>query len=308
MSGGTLTRYREALIGGALVAVAAVLLASLLAGDPADAAKGGKGKGKYSITTKTFQISQPNNGQRLEVFCPGKSEPLGGGMITSPPAADGEGIYPHSYERLGQQSGYHISVILFDPSPSQTQARSVTLQVVCGPKYGKVQDPHQTLDLGPSDTKQAIAKCSGKRVLIGGGYQRTNFTHQGGIIATESHAISKKAWLVSAQGLGRFGGQATAIGYCVRSKKPLLREVTATTTVPPGGFATATTAACTGKRLLAFGGYATPGTGSILSTGGSFQNGAWSVSGYNTSSAPGTLTAHGYCLKTPPPRSTTAKG
>jgi hypothetical protein len=307
MSGGTLTRYRAPLIGGLLIALATALLIASLGGDPASAAKGGKAKGKYTITTKTFQISQPNDGQRLVVLCPGKSEPLGGGMITDPPAADGEGIYPHSYERLGQQSGYHITVILFDPSPAQTQTRSVSLQVVCGPKYGKVQDPHTTLDLGPNDTKQAIAKCAGKRVLIGGGYQRTNFTHQGGIIATETHAISKKAWLVSAQGLGRFGGQATAIGYCVRSKKPLLREVTATTQIAGGQFGTATTPPCTGKRLLAFGGYATPGTGSVLSTGGSFRNGAWSVSGYNTSSSPATLTAYGYCLKTPPPPSTTAK-
>jgi hypothetical protein len=293
---------------GLLLAVAAALLIALLGSGHADAAKPSTSKGKYSITTKTFTISQPNDGQRLVVLCPGKREPLGGGMITSPPAADGEGIYPHSYERLGQQSGYHITVILYDPSPGQTQARSVTLQVVCGPKYGKVQDPHTTLDLGPNDTKQAIAKCSGKRVLIGGGYQRTNFTHQGGIIATESHAISKKAWLVSADGLGRFGGQATAIGYCVRSKKPLLQEVTATTQIAGGAFGTATTPPCRGKRLLAFGGYATPGDGSILSTGGSFQNGAWSVSGYNTSGAPGTLTAHGYCLRTPAPASTTAKG
>jgi hypothetical protein len=308
MSGGTLTRYRAPIIVGLLLALAAILIAQLLGGGRADAAKSGKGKGKgkYSITTKTFQISQPNDGQRLLVLCPGKSEPLGGGMITDPPAADGEGIYPHSYERLGQQSGYHITVILFDPSPAQTQARSVTLQVVCGPKYGKVQDPHTTLDLGPNDTKQAIAKCAGKRVLIGGGYQRTNFTHQGGIIATESHAISKKAWLVTAHGLGRFGGQATSIGYCVRSKKPLLKEVTATIPVLPGQSATATTVPCPGKRLLAFGGFSTPADGTVLSTGGSFQNGAWSVSGYNTSLLPGTLTAYGYCLKTPPPSSTTA--
>jgi hypothetical protein len=283
---------------GLLLAFAALLLTQQLGGGKADAAKGGKpGKGRYSITTQSFSISQPNDGQRLTVLCPGKSEPLGGGMITDPLAADGEGIYPHSFERLGQQSGYHISVILFDPSPGQTQNRTVTLQVVCGPKFGKVSDPHTTLDLGANDTKQAIAKCPKGKRLIGGGYQRTNFTNTGGVLGTESHAISSKAWVVTAHGLGRFGGQATTIGYCVKSKKPLLQEVTATTQIPPGQPGTATTPACPGKRLLAFGGFSTPASGAVLSTGGSFQSGAWSVTGFNTSGSPAALTAYGYCLK-----------
>ena len=37
-----------------------------------------------------------------------------------PTGADGEGIYPHSYERLGAQRGWHISVVLLDPSPAST--------------------------------------------------------------------------------------------------------------------------------------------------------------------------------------------
>ena len=96
----------------------------------AKAAKKGKG---YSFTSKTFTMSQPNNGQRFTVSCPGKTEPLGGGMTTDAPDADGEAIYPHSYERLGRQSGYHISTILYDPSPGNTQPRRVKLTVLCGP-------------------------------------------------------------------------------------------------------------------------------------------------------------------------------
>ncbi|HEX2360367.1 MAG TPA: hypothetical protein VHH72_11190 [Solirubrobacterales bacterium] len=284
-----------------LAALAAVLAAQLLPDGRADAApvaEAAKKKKNYSVTSKSFRISRPNDGQRLTVLCPGKAEPLGGGMTTDPPDADGEGIYPHSYERLGRQSGYHISVILYDPSPAQTKTRTVTLQVQCGPKYGKVSPPHDILDLGPTDRKVAVAKCPGRRFLIGGGYQRTNFTNQGGILATESRAISAKSWQVSSVGLGKFGGQSVAIGYCVRTKKPPLQTVTETVPVPPRGFAVATTPPCPKKRELAFGGFSTPADGAVLSTGGSFKsNGSWTVGGYNTSGTDASVTAYGYCLR-----------
>ena len=54
-------------------------------------------------------------------------------MSTSPPtSSDGEGIYPHSYERLGAQRGWHISVVFLDPSPGSTTPRNVTVQALCG--------------------------------------------------------------------------------------------------------------------------------------------------------------------------------
>ena len=48
------------------------------------------------------------------MVCPGGKTvtPLGGGMSTSPePGPDGEGVYPHSYERLGAQRGFHVTPV-----------------------------------------------------------------------------------------------------------------------------------------------------------------------------------------------------
>src|SRR5215470_4793177 len=86
------------------------------------------------LQSQTYQLSGANDKDRLEVHCPGKSLPYSGGMTTDPVGADGEGIYPHSYERLGVQHGWHVTPVLFDPSPlKSSSSRSVTLQVVCGP-------------------------------------------------------------------------------------------------------------------------------------------------------------------------------
>ncbi|HET8975645.1 MAG TPA: hypothetical protein VFN15_03360 [Solirubrobacterales bacterium] len=301
---GALTRRRSALAAAAIALALAGILALQQLGDAsragaapsAEAAK--KGKSRYFIVGRKFRVSRANDGQRLTVLCPGRSEPLGGGMVTDPPAADGEGVYPHSFERLGLQSGYHISVVLYDPSPGSTQARTVRLQVLCGPKYGKVTPPHTTLNMGANEKNVAVARCPGRRFLIGGGYQRTNFTNTGGILATESRAISPKAWRVTGLGLGKWGGQMTSIGYCVRAKKPLLRTVSASVIVPPRGFAEAVTGKCPKGRRVVFGGFETPDTGALLPSGGYFKTPrSWSVSAYNASKAPATVTAFGHCAK-----------
>jgi hypothetical protein len=266
----------------------------------ASAVKAAKKKGKgYSFTSKTFTMSGPNAGQRFTVTCPGKSEPLGGGMTTDPPDADGEAIYPHSYERLGRQSGYHITAILYDPSPGQTTSRQIKLTVLCGPKYAKVSPPHDVLNLDASEKATATATCPGKRFLIGGGYQRTNFTHQGGVLATSNYMTSPKTWTVDGLSLGRFGGEMVSIGYCVRAKKSPLTTVSATTAVPPRSFASVTTPRCPRGKRVAFGGYKASESGVVLPDGGNF-NGAkqWQGGGYNTSSnETGSLTVYGYCLK-----------
>ena len=55
---------------------------------------------------------------------------MGGGVKTNPPlSAGGEGVYPHSYERLGVQGGFHTTPVLWDPTPRSTQRRTVKLQV-----------------------------------------------------------------------------------------------------------------------------------------------------------------------------------
>src|SRR3954469_18782569 len=77
-----------------------------------------------SLATKTYRLDKPDTAPRLEVLCPRGKYPIGGGMSQSPTiGADGEGIYPHSYERLGAQLGFHISVVVLDPSRAQTTTR-----------------------------------------------------------------------------------------------------------------------------------------------------------------------------------------
>src|SRR6266508_1732776 len=91
-----------------LLALGAVLLAQQLTAERASAAK---------LASKTFTMSGADEKGRLVLRCPGRMIPLGGGMRSDPPPSeDGEGVYPHSYERLGVQSGWHVTAVLFDPS------------------------------------------------------------------------------------------------------------------------------------------------------------------------------------------------
>jgi hypothetical protein len=247
---------------------------------------------------KSFKMKSPNSKRRLTVRCPGSLVPLGGGMTSTPtPSADGEGAYPHSYERLGVQHGYHSTVVLFDPSPGSTTKRSVILQVACAHKQKHVTPPHTTVYVNPGQTRTAVATCPGNRRLFGGGFQRTDFTARGGDYITESRAISDKSWSVTGRAFGAFGGELTAIAYCWHSGKPLLTEVSGSTTLSPGGFATATTPSCPTGHIV-FGGFSTSPAGSALFTNGFFTgNGGWSASAQNHFGPAASLTAYGYCLK-----------
>jgi hypothetical protein len=219
-------------------------------------------------------------------------------MTSSPaPSADGEGIYPHSYERLGVQQGYHSTVVLFDPSPTSTTTRSVTLQAACTPKQQHVTPPHTTVYVNPGQTKTAVATCPGRRHLFGGGFQRTDFVSRGGDYITESRAISDKSWSVTGHAFGGFGGQLTAIAYCWRSKNPLLTEVSGSASVGTGRFATATTPPCPVGNLV-FGGFSSSPSGAVLLTNGAFNgDGSWSASAQNQFGPTANITAYGYCLK-----------
>ncbi len=114
----------------------------------------------------------------------------------------------------------------------------MTLQVACARKQKHVTPPHRTVFVSPGQTKTAVATCPGRRHLFGGGFQRTDFTARGGDYVTESRAISAKSWSVTGRAFGGFGGELTAIAYCWRSKKPLLTEVSGSTSVGTGHFAT----------------------------------------------------------------------
>jgi hypothetical protein len=252
-----------------------------------------------TTTTKTFQLTQANEVQRLTILCPSKSFPLGGGMVNIPaPGPDGEGIYPHSYERLGVQRGWHINPVLVDPSLGQTTPRSVTLQVVCGRGLVATSSPHKTVFVKPGQTKTAIARCPKGAYLVSGGFQRTNFRTPDGSYVTESRAIGANAWRVSGSAFGADGGELTAIAYCDRSKRPLATEVSASTTLAAGQLATATTPRCPKGRKLAFGGFSANGSVQALFAGGYFNaNGTWSATAFGYFGPAPSLTAYGYCLR-----------
>src|SRR3954451_23319056 len=62
-----------------------------------------------TLAAQSFPVSKPDTAPRLQTLCPGGRFPVGGGMSVGPSTgSDGEGIYPHSFERLGAQRGWHI--------------------------------------------------------------------------------------------------------------------------------------------------------------------------------------------------------
>jgi hypothetical protein len=294
----TANRSLHHLIAPASVLV--VLLAGLLAasalGSGAHTSKA-RVSGSVTLRSKSFTLSRPDQKQRLTVGCPGKQRPLGGGMTSSPPpSAGGEGVYPHSYERLGVQRGWHVTAVLYDPDHRSTQARNVTLQVACGPRLGHVTPPHKTKYVKPGQTKTVTATCPGRRHLFSGGFQRTDFISQGGNYVIESRAISAKSWRVTGHAFGGFGGELTAIAYCTRSKRPMITEVSNSTSLAPG-YGSVTTPGCPPGTRMTAGGFSSNGSTSTFLTNGIInQDGTWSASGYNFGSG-ATLTAYGYCLR-----------
>jgi hypothetical protein len=292
-------RRRHSIAFAALAAGAAGLFLLVQAGPGSAGAAGGPVATKAKVKTKTFTQSQVDDRTRYEVICPRGQFPYGGGMSFSPAPADAEGVYPNSYERLGVQHGYHITAALVDLRGGGTTARNITLQVVCGPDPPKITPPHKTVDVKPGEQKSSTMKCPGRRQLIGGGHQRTTRVSDDGNFVTTSRATSSKAWTVAGTAVGKFGGEMTGIAYCVQSKKPLLKEISATVAVPGGrgNAASATTGKCPKGRTLVFTGFSSPADGSVLWLGSSINgNGTTTAWGMSTAGGGGTLTAYGYCL------------
>src|SRR5262249_57566460 len=107
------------------------------------------------------------------------------------------GLYPHSYERLGSQRGFHVSLILFDQNKTSTP-RPGTIQVVCARGLIPANpSPHKTVFIRQGETRSATARCPRGQYLIMGGFQRTDFGADGGNYVTESRADGPSAWKVS---------------------------------------------------------------------------------------------------------------
>ena len=249
------------------------------------------------MLTGSFQLNTVDDVERLLLECPRGTFPLGGGMVPAKIEADGEGAYPHSYERLGAQEGWHVSAVLIDPSPSSTTNRRVTVQVLCGRGVGEPIGPRRTVFLRSGQSKSVTARCPAKTYLIAGGFQRTDFRTPGGDYITESRAISPKAWRVSGHAFGAFGGELTAMAYCVRHKGPVFTTVSGSNPVPLGQSATATTPGCPKGRKLTAGGFSMNGSDAGLFAGSAFNdNGTYSATGFGYFGAAPSITAYGYCV------------
>jgi hypothetical protein len=254
---------------------------------------------QVSLVSRSFRLQGHDDTQRLDTLCPPRSFPLGGGMIVSPgPGAGGGGVYPHSYERLGAQRGWHINAILYDPNGSSTTPRSVTIQTVCGRGLRPANpSPHSTIFIRSDQIKSATAACPKGQFLIGGGFQRTNFDSTGGNYITESRADGPRAWRVTGSAFGGSGGgELTAIAYCVRHRGPILTEVSASAPIPFGATATATTPPCPAGLRLTSTGFTS--TQSAFYAGSSINaDGTTTATAFGYFAAAPSLTAYGYCLR-----------
>src|SRR5262245_46927563 len=254
----------------------------------------------FGLVTQAFRLNQPDTAPRLEVLCPRGKSPIGGGLTQSPgPGAEGDGIYPHSYERLGAQLGYHISVVVLDPSPAQTTTRTVTMQVACGRGViPATPTPHKTAWVRTGQTKTVTARCPKGQFLLSGGFQRTNFRSDGGNYITESRAAGPKAWAVSGSAYGPTGqGELTAIAYCARMRKPMLTEVrSGPAPVAANQVGSTTTSACPKGRRLVAGGFSSGGSSNAFFADGAINsNNTFTTRSYGFFGPVSSLTSYGYC-------------
>jgi hypothetical protein len=258
-----------------------------------------------SVISKGFRLRLSHEIKRMQVICPKGTNPLGGGMGSFPPVgADGEGVYPHSYERLGVQHGFHVTASMVDPQEGATPRQAV-VQSVCARGLVPFSAPHKTVFVRRNSINTVTATCRNGQSLFAGGFQRTNFgtpiARYGGDYITESRAISERAWRVSAAAAGHDGGELTAIAYCARDESLPLTEVSAS--APQLGFspASATTPQCPAGKSLIAGGFSFNGSRNALFADGVFNpDGTWTATGYGYfgEGTPPGLTAYGYCAQT----------
>jgi hypothetical protein len=260
---------------------------------------------QVQIVSRTFKMSAPDQLTRHEAICPGGKYPIGGGMsVNLSPGPDGEGIYPHSYERLGAQRGFHVSAVLYDATHASTTPRKITLQAVCARSLiSQNPSPHKTVFILPGQTKSAIARCPKGQQLVTGGFQRTNFASDGGNYVTESRAVGTNAWMVTGSafiGSGTTGGgELTAIAYCVRHRGPILTEVASTpVTVPAGMNAAATTPTCPSGLRITTTGFSLGDSRNAFYSGSSLNSdGTATANAFGYFGEVPSLTAYGYCLR-----------
>jgi hypothetical protein len=300
--------------GFALLAIAAILAFALTGGAGSAAAKKKKSSSskrnkpgsKLSVATSTFSIAAEDVGTRYEVYCNKGYRPFGGGEFTSPTVDNsGAGVYPTSYERLGQQEGFHSTIIEHGTSAPT----SVTLQVFCRKLKGNIDPTESFTNVGPGETRVLTASCKKGKNIVMGGYLTSQFFATKGVYVTESRRLNNKTWTVTATGVaGGKGGDVSPIAYCLQGAKPVEVVSPPATVVPPvpapviggtqlpGVNATATAPVCPGKTKLVGGGFSSPADGSVRIYDTYLgPSGAWQVSG-TAYTGGGPVTAYAYCF------------
>jgi len=256
--------------------------------------------------TGVATLHRADSKARFAVQCPGGTSPLGGGWVnTAPLGGDGEGLYSHSYERLGVQGGFHVTAVYVDRSRPDTPTRSAQIQVVCGHGLVPSASPHATTFVRRHDSGTVTAHCPSGTRLFSGGFQRTNFAtpefatrgiFYGGNYITESRAVGN-GWRVSAGSTGANGGELTAIAYCGEDPSLPITTVSASAHVGEGESASAVTPNCPPGRTLIAGGFDSGGSHNALIANGFFTGaGTWAATGYGWFGS-ADVTAYGYCAK-----------
>jgi hypothetical protein len=301
-------------VGTIALSIAGLLIAVLLFGPPSERARAVTVTGKHAQPPQTTIASgvATISGQQLNmiertagrVFCPPDLNPYGGAVAANPPPrSDGVGVYPQTFERLGSLHGFHTTLVSFGP-PGATPPGSpwqVTLQTVCGPKLKGMSPVQQNIFLNPGETKSVTATCPPGKFLIGGAFQRTDFTGDGGDFATTSWGLGNNAWMATGHAFGAFGGELNATAFCSPGP-PNYEAESAAVTIPPHSIGTAISPACPGRKQLLFGGFGTDPPGSVLFANSILHpDRTYEVLGYNMFPSPVTITAEGYCSKFPKP-------
>src|SRR5262245_12190574 len=255
----------------------------------------------------TAAMHRADEKARFEVHCPTGTAPLGGGWVNAKPlGADGAGLYPHSYERLGVQGGFHVTSVYVDRSHrASSPVRRAQIQVLCGLGLVPAASPHETTYVSRQGTGSVTAECPEGTELFSGGFQRTNFltpgvatngVFYGGDYVTESRADGN-GWHVSGAAADRYGGELTAIAYCAEDPSLPVTEVSTSVEVGEGRTASATTPSCPDDRALIAGGFSFGDSRDALFADGYFTRaGTWAATGYGWFGS-AELTAYGYCAQ-----------
>jgi len=255
--------------------------------------------------TSLVSMHRADEKSRFETHCPDATSPLGGGWVnTRPLDSDGAGLYPHSYERLGVQGGFHVTATYIDRSNrSSSPMRRAEIQVLCGRGLVPTAAPHETTFISRGDTGTVRAECPEDTELFSGGFQRTNFLtpgvatngiRYGGDYVTESRADGN-GWRVSGAATDRYGGELTAIAYCADDPSLPITEISSAVHVDEGKPASVATPTCPDDRALIAGGFDFGGSRDALFADGYFtRQGTWAATGYGWFGSAG-LIVYGYC-------------